>query len=206
VLTHTAPAQGLFDRAGGSRAIWQMPRTSPPSVYLTHDDRPNAATTPMLLDVLAREHVHVTLFLIDRKITNGTQYPCWRACSPMSGPRLSADPAPLRPDACARATVDGDGQVDMLPRGATNVRERDPPEEPATVGNANRDGDVAQHAGANADVGTVNPGRPGCAPCRILLVAPGVIAGGRVPRWWKTLRMPAAPDPGIWMNWKNQPG
>ena len=35
VLTHTAPAQGLFDLAAGPRAVWQMPRTSPPTVYLT---------------------------------------------------------------------------------------------------------------------------------------------------------------------------
>ena len=72
VLTHTAPAQGLFDLAAGPRAIWQMPRTGPPTVYLTYDDGPNAATTPMLLDVLAREHVHATFFLIDREITDRT--------------------------------------------------------------------------------------------------------------------------------------
>ena len=72
VLTHTAPAPGLFDLAAGPRAIWQMPRTSPPTVYLTYDDGPNAATTPMLLDVLAREHVHATFFLIDREITDRT--------------------------------------------------------------------------------------------------------------------------------------
>ena len=72
VLTHTAPAPGLFDLAVGSRAIWHMPRTSPPTVYLTYDDGPNAATTPILLDALAREHVHATFFLIDREITDRT--------------------------------------------------------------------------------------------------------------------------------------
>jgi peptidoglycan/xylan/chitin deacetylase (PgdA/CDA1 family) len=72
VLTHTAPAQGLLDLAAGPRAIWQMPRTSPPTVYLTYDDGPNGATTPMLLDVLARERVHATFFLIDREITDRT--------------------------------------------------------------------------------------------------------------------------------------
>ena len=31
VLTHTAPAPGLFDAFAGSRAIWHMPRTDPPT-------------------------------------------------------------------------------------------------------------------------------------------------------------------------------
>ena len=72
VLTHTAPAPGLFDLAAGPRAIWHMPRTSPPTVYLTYDDGPNGSTTPMLLDVLAREHVRATFFLVDREITDRT--------------------------------------------------------------------------------------------------------------------------------------
>ena len=46
VLTHTAPAPGLFDAFARSRAIWHMPRTDPPTIYLTYDDGPNAATTP----------------------------------------------------------------------------------------------------------------------------------------------------------------
>jgi peptidoglycan/xylan/chitin deacetylase (PgdA/CDA1 family) len=72
VLTHTAPAPGFFDLLAGSRAIWHQPRTDPPTVYLTFDDGPNAATTGDLLDVLAREHVQATFFLIDRQITSGT--------------------------------------------------------------------------------------------------------------------------------------
>ena len=72
VLTHTGPAPGLFDAFAGSRAIWRMPRTDPPTVYLTYDDGPNAATTPDLLDVLARERVPATFFLIDREITDAT--------------------------------------------------------------------------------------------------------------------------------------
>ena len=72
VLTHTAPAPWLFDVAAGPRAIWHMPRTAPPTVYLTYDDGPNAATTPMLLDVLARERARATFFLVDRQITDRT--------------------------------------------------------------------------------------------------------------------------------------
>ena len=72
VLTHTAPAPGLFDLIAGPRAIWHMPRTNPPTVYLTYDDGPNGATTPTLLDVLAREHAPATFFLVDRQITDRT--------------------------------------------------------------------------------------------------------------------------------------
>jgi peptidoglycan/xylan/chitin deacetylase (PgdA/CDA1 family) len=72
VLTHTAPAPGLFDLAAGPRAIWHMPRANPPTVYLTYDDGPNMATTPMLLDVLARERVRATFFVIDREIADRT--------------------------------------------------------------------------------------------------------------------------------------
>src|SRR5688500_6614777 len=72
VLTHTAPAPGPFDVAVGPQAVWHMPRASPATVYLTYDDGPNAATTPLLLDVLAREHAQATFFLIDREITDRT--------------------------------------------------------------------------------------------------------------------------------------
>jgi peptidoglycan/xylan/chitin deacetylase (PgdA/CDA1 family) len=41
-------------------------------VYLTFDDGPNPATTPDLLDVLAREQVRATFFLIDHHITAET--------------------------------------------------------------------------------------------------------------------------------------
>jgi len=54
------------------RAVWHMPRTSPPTIYLTFDDGPNPSTTPDLLDVLAREQAHATFFLIDRHVTEET--------------------------------------------------------------------------------------------------------------------------------------
>ena len=71
-LAHTAPAPFLFDALAGRRAVWHMPRTQPPTIYLTFDDGPNPTTTPDLLDVLARERVHATFFLIDRHITEQT--------------------------------------------------------------------------------------------------------------------------------------
>jgi peptidoglycan/xylan/chitin deacetylase (PgdA/CDA1 family) len=71
-LAHTAPAPFLFDVIAGDRSIWHMPKRTPPTVYLTFDDGPNPTTTPDLLDVLARDGVHATFFLIDRHITDVT--------------------------------------------------------------------------------------------------------------------------------------
>lgn len=71
-LAHTAPVPFLLEKLAGDRAIFHMPRGSPPTVYLTYDDGPNPTTTPDLLDVLARERVHVTFFLIDQHITDET--------------------------------------------------------------------------------------------------------------------------------------
>jgi peptidoglycan/xylan/chitin deacetylase (PgdA/CDA1 family) len=72
VLAHTAPAPFLFDVIAGDRSAWHMPKRATPTVYLTFDDGPNPTTTPDLLDVLARERVHATFFLIDRNITDRT--------------------------------------------------------------------------------------------------------------------------------------
>ena len=71
-FAHTAPAPFVIDAMAGNRAVWHMPRTDPPTVYLTFDDGPNPTTTPALLDVLAREGVHATFFLIDSHVTDET--------------------------------------------------------------------------------------------------------------------------------------
>ncbi len=71
-LAHMAPTRFLLDAMAGDRAVWSMPRTAPSTVYLTYDDGPNPTTTPDLLDVLAREGVHATFFLIDAHITEET--------------------------------------------------------------------------------------------------------------------------------------
>jgi peptidoglycan/xylan/chitin deacetylase (PgdA/CDA1 family) len=71
-LAHTAPVRFLLDRMAGDGAVWNMPRGTPPTVYLTYDDGPNPTTTPDLLDVLAGEAVHATFFLIDAHLTDET--------------------------------------------------------------------------------------------------------------------------------------
>jgi peptidoglycan/xylan/chitin deacetylase (PgdA/CDA1 family) len=71
-LSHILPGRFLLDVMAGDRAVWEMPRRSPPAVYLTYDDGPNPQTTPDLLDVLARERVRATFFLIDDHVTDTT--------------------------------------------------------------------------------------------------------------------------------------
>jgi peptidoglycan/xylan/chitin deacetylase (PgdA/CDA1 family) len=71
-LAHTAPAPFILDAMAGGRGVWHMPRSEPPTVYLTFDDGPNPTTTPDLLDVLAREGTNATFFVIDRHITEET--------------------------------------------------------------------------------------------------------------------------------------
>jgi peptidoglycan-N-acetylglucosamine deacetylase len=71
-LAHTAPAPFVLDALAGSRSVWHMPRSDPPAIYLTYDDGPNPTTTPDVLDVLARERVQATFFLIDRHINDRT--------------------------------------------------------------------------------------------------------------------------------------
>ena len=71
-LAHTMPAPFVLDAMAGDTAVWHMPRGTPPTVYLTFDDGPNPSTTPDLLDVLSREGVPATFFLIDEHLTGET--------------------------------------------------------------------------------------------------------------------------------------
>ena len=71
-LAHMAPVPFVLEAMAGGRAVWQMPRGDPPTVYLTYDDGPNPTTTPDVLDVLSREGVQATFFLIDRHVTEET--------------------------------------------------------------------------------------------------------------------------------------
>lgn len=72
-LAHTAPFPFLLDAIAPAPALWRVsPAGTSPTIYLTFDDGPNPTTTPDLLDVLARERVHATFFLIDRNLTDET--------------------------------------------------------------------------------------------------------------------------------------
>ena len=70
VLAHFAPFPFLLDTT--DETMWRMPRTGPPTIYLTFDDGPNPTATPQLLDVLARHGVSATFFVINKHITPDT--------------------------------------------------------------------------------------------------------------------------------------
>ncbi len=71
-LAHMWPAPFVIDWRAGDRAVWGMPRTETPTVYLTYDDGPNPFTTPDLLDVLKAEGVQATFFIIDAHLDAGS--------------------------------------------------------------------------------------------------------------------------------------
>ena len=69
-LAHTAPFPFLLEYMGPDRSVWHLPDSgSGPTIYLTYDDGPNPEATPALLDVLAREGVSATFFVIPRHVT-----------------------------------------------------------------------------------------------------------------------------------------
>jgi len=72
VLAHTAPFQFILDWLHPSGSVWRMPPRDPPTVYLTFDDGPNPTATSALLDLLSREGVRVTFFVIDNYVTDAT--------------------------------------------------------------------------------------------------------------------------------------
>jgi peptidoglycan/xylan/chitin deacetylase (PgdA/CDA1 family) len=58
---------------GPDRSLWHGPRgDDAPTIYLTYDDGPNPDATPALLDVLAREGVSATFFIIPAHVTAAT--------------------------------------------------------------------------------------------------------------------------------------
>jgi peptidoglycan/xylan/chitin deacetylase (PgdA/CDA1 family) len=71
-LAHMWPSPFVIDWMAGDRAVWSMPVTGRPTVYLTFDDGPNPTTTPDLLDVLRSEGEHATFFIIDDHLNADT--------------------------------------------------------------------------------------------------------------------------------------
>ena len=71
---HVLPRPFLFEAFRPAGSVWHV-RTAPgtpPTIYFTFDDGPNAAWTPPLLDALREAGVHATFFLIDEHITGET--------------------------------------------------------------------------------------------------------------------------------------
>ena len=72
-LAHTAPFPFLLEYIGPGRSAWRGPADPDgPTIYLTYDDGPNPTATPALLDVLAREKVTATFFIIPDHLTEET--------------------------------------------------------------------------------------------------------------------------------------
>jgi chitooligosaccharide deacetylase len=73
ILAETVPFPFLLDYANREHALWEGPPGDvAPAIYLTYDDGPNPTATPALLDVLAREAVVATFFVIPKHVTAET--------------------------------------------------------------------------------------------------------------------------------------
>lgn len=72
-LAHTAPFPFLLEYIGPDRSVWHLPSDDgEPVIYLTYDDGPNPEATPALLDVLEREQVPATFFIIPEHVNDQT--------------------------------------------------------------------------------------------------------------------------------------
>lgn len=74
IASHMLPFPFLLEAFRPSGSLWRVrpqPGT-PPTIYLTFDDGPNADWTPPLLDALRDTGVRATFFLIDEHITDST--------------------------------------------------------------------------------------------------------------------------------------
>jgi peptidoglycan-N-acetylglucosamine deacetylase len=116
-LAHTAPAPFVLDAMAGDRAVWHMRRGDPATIYLTYDDGPNPTTTPDLLDVLSRERVRATFFLIDAHVTDETapliqrMFADGHAVAVHTGSRA---PMLLTPEAFAEMVTDAAARIEQM--------------------------------------------------------------------------------------------
>ncbi len=71
---HMVPFPFLFEAFRPSGSLWRVKRATgtPPTLYFTFDDGPNAQWTPPLLDALRDTNARATFFLIDEHITAET--------------------------------------------------------------------------------------------------------------------------------------
>jgi peptidoglycan/xylan/chitin deacetylase (PgdA/CDA1 family) len=91
-LAHMAPFPFLLEFLGPGRSVWQGPPSpDAPTIYLTFDDGPNPEATPDLLDVLRREGVPATFFVIPAHLTADTAPIVRRALDEGHGIALHAE-------------------------------------------------------------------------------------------------------------------
>lgn len=74
LASHALPFPFLLEAFRPSQSLWHVkqPRGTPPMLYLTFDDGPNASWTPPLLDALRAHDVRATFFLIDEHVSEET--------------------------------------------------------------------------------------------------------------------------------------
>jgi peptidoglycan-N-acetylglucosamine deacetylase len=116
-LAHTAPFPFVLEGLTGDRSIWRGPRDPGRlTVYLTFDDGPNPAATPALLDVLAREGVAATFFVIPAHITAATAAIVRRAHDEGHGVGLHSHTRALMTYSPARLAATLTAQADTIER------------------------------------------------------------------------------------------
>ena len=117
-FAHFAPFPFLLDWTNRDVALWRVPGgQGAPTVYLTFDDGPNPEATPALLDVLARENVRATFFIIDRHLTPETAPIVRRAFADGHGVALHShtrDLMTLSPAELAAALDDASARMERL--------------------------------------------------------------------------------------------
>ena len=105
-LSFTAPFPFLLEAFRPSRSLWRVPQPAgAKNIYLTFDDGPNPAWTPMVLDALRDERATATFFLIDDHVTAGTEAIVRRIAAEGHALALhsnSRKPVVMSPEALAR--------------------------------------------------------------------------------------------------------
>ena len=117
-LAHTAPFPFLLEYMGPGRSVWHLPSADGrPTIYLTYDDGPNPTATPQLLDVLEREQVPATFFIIPEHVTPETAPIVGRAAAAGHGIALHASTRALMlksPGAFAEHIRDSGDRIEAL--------------------------------------------------------------------------------------------
>jgi peptidoglycan-N-acetylglucosamine deacetylase len=74
VAAHMVPFPFLLEAFRPKGSVWHVKpqKGTPPTLYFTFDDGPNARWTPPLLDALRNAGVRATFFLIDEYVTDET--------------------------------------------------------------------------------------------------------------------------------------
>jgi len=74
VAAHMVPFPFLLEAFRPKGSVWHVKpqKGTPPTLYFTFDDGPNARWTPPLLDALRDAGVRATFFLIDEYVTDET--------------------------------------------------------------------------------------------------------------------------------------